>query len=734
MENTSENKNKIVIIIFIVFLLSCLGVFFYLKSQIKPDELKATIKTKLEESIPGAEISLGDLNIKYGTAFTVQIKGMDILLRESLVSKRDFLQVSHITVKLPLLSLLTGGGNIEVYLKKPELFLFRPEGKKGNWNIAFNSKPEKGKAITKRSSFEGSHNIILPAFLINSTAALRLSDFKVYYDISGKTGVWSASRLILKNVGIRSNAAFEVESNFKRVVGEEEKFSFDTVLIGSIELEKYLKTGKFHVNSNYKIKNLTTREHPAAYPLIRGNTSLKIDKTGAIEGEVSTLYQESELQAKFSASKEINELQVVKSNIKLEDISFLFPKLRNNFNFSQASLILEGRVKNTKAVPFAPNVKFKLTGINYLKKSFPFNFDLSGTFIEREVKTVFEGKIWSGLLKGNLEGTFDLNSERPFDERVSFFSGEFNFSGNTIPSGFMRAKDLEERDGVQSNVLLPKGIVSVNFENLTYDKNTLNGGFSLKTEKDVVEVSNGALLSGDGKVTFKSKAKLFDDEINWQHEFEFKKFPSLVVASVFPRDYPFLVGAVDGSLKGKFIGHPFRGEELSWKLSSTEGLFRGFQPQIIFKALGETTSQTPLSLKSTPQSLELANKDGKYKSLKAEVVVEKGEHHIKNLSFETPLDYKVFMSGFVDPSKEKTKRLIVQLEGDEKFQEGLKKKTKLKRLPLALYTSGYELSIDELYPLRQLAKKFRFKKDRNKAKKQILRVKAQNKRDKNEKS
>lgn len=729
MEKGSDKKNIIAAVLLLSLLLAGFGVFFYLKNQIKPEELKASIIQKLEETIPGADVSLGDLKVKYGTSFIIDIKGMDILLKESLVSKRDFLQVSHVKVKLPLLSLLTGGGNLEIYLKKPELFLYRPEGKKGNWNLALNAKPKPGQAINKKGAFKGSHNIILPAFLINSTAALRMTGVRVYYDISDKAGVWSASKIVLKNVGLNSNAAFEIESNFKRVLKEEEKFSFDTVLIGSIELERYLKTGTLKINSNYKIKNLKTRGLDSTFPLIRGNTSVDIERDGAIEGNFSILYQESELKASFKANKEANELNIDKSKIKASDLMAILPLWHKNFDLSQTSIQLEGKVTNTSDISFKPALKFTFSNLKLKNAKFPLSISLGGSFVEREIKTTFEGSIWQGTFDGKFEGDFDLQSDSSLDKRLSFYSGDLSLKNVNLPENILKSDPSEKES---SNILLPKGIININYENLVIGKKQVNGGLTFKSEFSKLEIKNGVALLGQGKVSFESMAEVFEDNISWQHKISFSEIEGEQLYSLLPSEYPFFKGVLNGSLTGKFKDHPLNGEELNWQLKAKEGSFIAFDNNLINKALSQSLKSGYLS-SLRKKDVELV-KDQTFKDLSLVLSIKDDEHHLKSLSYVDSQGHDLKISGFIEPLTNAQKRLIVQVTGDDDFQKGLKKKTKMKAFPMSFYSEGYSFELDELYSLNQLAKKMRFKKDRKRIKNKILKVKAQKKRENNEKS
>ena len=114
------------------------------------------------------------------------------------MKKRDLLQIENANIRLPLVSILTGGGNLELNLSNTELFLHRMKDKKGNWKEAFDKSYKSDVAIDKEKPAKSTQNILLPAFLINSTVALRLKNFKVYYDVDGKNGLLKPRNLSLR--------------------------------------------------------------------------------------------------------------------------------------------------------------------------------------------------------------------------------------------------------------------------------------------------------------------------------------------------------------------------------------------------------------------------------------------------------------------------------------------------------------------------------------------------------
>jgi hypothetical protein len=458
-----------------------------------------------------------------------------------------------------------------------------------------------------------------------------------------------------------------------------------------------------------------------------------VDKSGALEGTVTSLFQESELSAEIKASKDFNEINFTKSNIKLSDVATFLPDWKKNFNLSKSYLLLDGKLTLNGDGSLSPKLKFKLSDVTYLKKAFPYSFTLSGSFVEKELKAAFDGSIWQGQLLGKIEADLDINSDDSLEKRVSFFSGDLNFKNNQL-SVELLLPDEEHEKSSEGNILLPKGILAVNFENLQIQKYSLTGGFTLKSEMSTINLNNGVILEDDGKVSFESEAKIFKEEITWDHEISFKKANSKFLELFFPQKYPFVVAKVDGKLEGSFVGHPLRSKEIKLELSAPQGEFVRFDSGLILKALEDTTTRTSLFYKEVNEKGKPYKESQNFQNLNLNFLISSNEHHIKRLDYTDSKGHKVFISGFVDPSKETKKRIIVQFEGSESFQKNLKKKTKLKRLPLSFFTKGYDLSVDSLYPLNQLARKFRFKKDRNKTKKEIIKVKAEIKRKQNEKS
>ncbi len=732
------SKNKIVVLIFSLVLVGLTGLYFYAQSVIEPKEIKETITSKLEQALPGAAVSLGDLKVSYGPSIVLTIEGMDILLKKQVMKKRDLLQIKRANIRLPLVSLLTGGGNLEVNLEEPELFLHRKKDKLGNWKQAFNKEFEDKNAITKNRPLSNSQNIILPAFLINSTVAFRLRDLKVYYDIDDKVGVWRSSKFIIKNLGLNSNAAFEVQSNFKRVAEEKEKFSFDLTMIGSLEFSKYLKTGELNINSNIKIKELSLDSGKKKLPLVRGDAFVSLAKNGSLKGNLKTLFKESSLDATFEIVDEKQELTLQKSVIQAADINDFVTKLNwGPLSLAGSTVELMGRLDLSRG-QVVPYLNFKVENLFLSKENINLSFSGSGKFAGDKIISDLNSSALGGSLEVNTEVNFKINSSDTFEKRLSFYRVNALAKGVTLNKelmGFLRKKEKEIGPGevVEKvpNFLMPKGIVTLTLEDASLGKLKVSGGGTLKTVEDEVELKNGALLLSDGKLNFSGSAKVFKDSLKWNIKSILKDWPLSGLAHFYESDLSLIDGLMSGELTIDALNRPLNSKRVQAKLNSQKGDLLKVSPEFFVETLEESLKRSPyFNLQYKKNSRKLSN----YKDLSVSASFTDNEHNYENLIFTTNNNQQIIVKGVVDPKAKERKRIKVWVKGDSDFQKALSKKARLKTFPLGFWSKGYELEEDPLYSLSILAKKMRFKKDRKKVQDKIKEVKANIKKEENEKS
>lgn len=715
------------------------ALFYFVNSQIKPEEIKLAIKEKIEKSIPGAEVTLGDLSVNYGPSIFLRVKGMDVLLKKELSVSRDFFKVSEIEVRLPIWSLITGGGNLDVNLVNPEVFLRETKEKKGNWSRAFDGAPKEEKISHKQAkAVEKQANVILPSFIVNSTIGVRLNNLQVYYDIKGKEGVWSVSKLVLKNLGLTSNAAFEIQSKFKRVKNDEDFFSLDTVMVGSIEFEKYLKTGHLNIDSSFKVKNLKYSYIRDALPTTRGDFSISLNKTGLLKGKFNAFYKSSEFKTNFLVDENGNAvMDNVHANLSLGDFNDIWKANGYQANLANAKATLNGEL-NYKENSIIPKMNFSLSGLTYPYQGNDLILSLEGLWNEDLVISNGLVQAFGGEAKFKSEATFKINSSEPLEKRLSHYSADVDFNKIKITKSLV---DSLTKSDVPPNkegekiiakaphfFLLPKGILNVTLNSASLENETIEGGITLKTDQDKISFKNGVILSKEGKIKIEGKGKIFDNHIELNHNLNFKSWNLALTNSLLDKNKFYLKTVVDGDISGSYH-YP---GEATYKVSlvSGKGSFFNFDLGQVLGPFYDSLDNTVWAKTRIFTKKKVSNE---FEGLKVKATFGVSEHHFKELKIKT-FDHLFDVSGFIDPVNKKRKRMIVLVKGGKELDSFLKKKTKLNAFPIGLYSYGYKLELDELYHLKKFSEKFRFKKDRAMAKEEILKVRAKIKGKENEKS
>jgi hypothetical protein len=278
--------------------------------------------------------------------------------------------------------------------------------------------------------------------------------------------------------------------------------------------------------------------------------------------------------------------------------------------------------------------------------------------------------------------------------------------------------------------LLPKGLINITLNSVVLGNETLDGGATFKTDKNRFSLVNGVLLNNEGKLKISAKGKIFNDLIEIKHEFKFKNWSTATINGLFDKGEKSLKANVDGRISGKYLFPDKSKSSYKVDLIASKGSFLNYDLNDTLKSFHESFDD---SLWGKEMSVgKLAN--GKvFKSVRVMASFKRDEHHFSSIEIKT--DQCTFdISGFIDPVGKKRKKMIVLVKGEKKLDNFLKRKTKLKSFPIGFNTYGYKFELDELYHLKKLSKKLRFKKDRAMVNKKILEVRTRIKGQSNEKS
>ncbi len=240
------NSKIKIIIISLVLIFSGLvgGAYFYVSKNITPEKIKELTLSNLKEQLPGAETTLGEVDFKFGATLTVNFKLLNI---KNSKNKEVLLNLENFSAKIPLWAILMGGGTIDVKINSPQIN-FTKKGDSNNWlEIVKKSQNANNDSIQNNNS-----NKYLVGLIAGSSVNFLLNDLSIQYRLDkSNNGVLKINKFLVKDLGLKTSSAIELNSNFNVNLSNQKKLSFHAIVIGELNLSKYILTKE--LNSSFVI-------------------------------------------------------------------------------------------------------------------------------------------------------------------------------------------------------------------------------------------------------------------------------------------------------------------------------------------------------------------------------------------------------------------------------------------------------------------------------------------------
>ena len=163
------------------------GLFYIVKTKVKGEEIRLVAIEKMKEIFPRGSVELGKLDVGIGLNISIYVDRfrLDLPRKDKTV---EMISVKDFTLKLPILSVLTGQGNIEVILNSPQ-FTYLELGKKNNWLLAMNDRIDSerlqpGEKNQQAEIDENNSLMFISPFIANSNIDLKFKNVLVNYGLN----------------------------------------------------------------------------------------------------------------------------------------------------------------------------------------------------------------------------------------------------------------------------------------------------------------------------------------------------------------------------------------------------------------------------------------------------------------------------------------------------------------------------------------------------------------------
>ena len=381
-----NKKLKVAVVLLLVLIVGIASVFYIVSTKIDPELIKEKTIEALEDALPGAKASID--NISYTLGFTVDLNVAQLKLVDK-KSKKKLFSVEEVKIDVPILSILSNGGTVDVKVVAPELVYEELKNGENNWKQVLPAPKDKEKvgekaASEKEDSKEGP--IEIPSFIEKSKIDLKISNLKLnYLPLNAKQTDVLVNKILLKNLNLKKTTAFEVVSSINYGLEEDKTINANVQLVGEVSLNKLITSGAVDMNMMLNVENIALSWLDFKIPNLKNVVRFNLAPTKEISGELRTeagnLFN---VETDFFVSKDYNDIGI--SNLAVTAYLANLAKVAgvDSINFNSSKLSLNGAAK-----------------LNLLNKVFNPSLAFS---MDRPIELPIEGKSISSLIDGRFEG------------------------------------------------------------------------------------------------------------------------------------------------------------------------------------------------------------------------------------------------------------------------------------------------------------------------------------------
>ncbi len=712
------------------------GLFFYVRSQIDEEKIRKLLVVKMEEALPGAAVTAGPVSYRLGFSLLFSLEDLQIKLKPNQTHSfpADLFQMEKVSVSIPFWAILFSSGTVELSGESPR-FSFYQNAQSNNWASALgpaessSTNKESSQAATEKKSLQD-----IPSFLRDTKFDVRLSDVFIKYNLqsSGDSGEVVLNRVILKDFGAQSVMGLEIESEIKTESQNQGKISADFLLVGDIDLTRFLEHEEFKVSLVSTLKQISVSSSPVNVT----DAEFQIGATGQGLKKLSGPFRlkvGSFLQGTGELEKvgDLISVQGLALQLRLDDLkknlTSDFKELFEAIDFKNSALKLSGNFAlDSGEKKFSPNLKLATTGPIVYRTAPEVEIEnlIQASWDESNLLTA---KITSYLLGGEVQ-TQSITKLNPLalpgaikdfpQTQLSIKGKKFTIDKDVLSR--LLPADSEKRGSskemapgestAESN--LNKKPKATEFPPTDIDIDIVNSRYL----DFPLEINSQMKLSGNRLKSSQSSIKLGSGKLSSSYEMNFQKFglngnfsatiTEMNLSAIDPF-LPSFTSGVEGLFSGKASGPitvPNEGSisyDTDLNLNAKNGQIKGLDLGAILKDL---ISNIPLlNGKIKDDALVF---DDRFETLKFVGNVTAQKAKIENFLFKglkNPVE--VQGEGVLGLDGEALSRLLVDIKDPAgKLGVLLKEETGQESLPLLLEGKGFSLRPNVSYSVKRLSK------------------------------
>lgn len=721
----SEKKRpslKIILVsVFSVFLLLSAGAIYYASTQISNEEIRKILIVQLEKSFPQAQVELGQLNISAGFNFLVKMESLKISLDQKGI-KSTLLSLNDAVVSIPVWAILTGGGEVDVSINKPEIE-YVVAGKDSNWSLAMSGSSQAGETKSQQetqgetsSGAPSSAVYSLPLFVTESSLNLRIQDILLAYKTEEMSGDVTLSKFLVKNFNFETPTAFEVDSvlSFKM---KEDQMNFSTLVIGEINFAKFIQDQVLPMKAMIRTSKISVPGLAPGLGEMKTELNLTLVQSGDVSGTVKNNWDG--ILADFQMSMAQGALKI--SEIKFESspdqllrlIDMKIPEL----NSGKSLLKLGGQVNLSKDGKIIPRLDFSLSpALSYTSGQISAQVSANGKYEKTDLEVNVQTDLFSGVVTTKVTGKHDLNQPFSMEKlgpfQTTIIANNLKVSEKFIQETIYPAQAPAQKPSAEAPaepqtakpstapVVLPPGRIDLALNSIYLADKELNakGVFLLKADSLATQSFTFNYVEGQGKLTHLTELK--KNGMTHQFDFSIKDFDLSGINPFLPKFIGGTKGIFNTSVKGSATSAAY---DMIINVEAKKGELLAMD---ISEQLNQMIKSVPI-LKDKVGDDKSFDFDGKFESLSFKAKATEKKAEFSSLKF-VGINNKIDITGqgylFLPPLTDKSEVLLNLKDRSGKVAKILQENVGDSLLPIQLAGPGLDLKPQYEYTASKLAK------------------------------
>jgi len=693
------------------FTILLVSVYIYISTQLDAEEIRITTIKKIEENFPHLRVNLGELSLEFGQSIILKTDNLELKTE----SDESLFKVKKANFKIPVFSILLGGGNIEVDITSPVLF-YEYSDKVSLWEKAL-----KDNTAKKLIEIKEVEEYILPAFLANSTLAIRLHDSEIVYKKNDLIKRSIINKLVVKNLGVNSNAAYEIKSNLSYPMSESKTLNFHTFIVGSINFMDYLESKTLPIKSSYKLENIGIEGHGDSIPMITGNIEILLNEKGEMNLKNSLRLEKTTLKHDLVLNASEFKVNELSGKVILSEFSPILMALDTPLKIREGEVDFKGTIQGDEK-GYIGKVDIN---VNEMKGSLPgTEFTALGnlSLSNQEMALTSTVKLYEGTLNAESQMNYNINDKGSLENKIKDLKSKIKVEGVKLKSEDLKGFFSYHNDGIfllPFFLILPNSTSSIELENSTLDQKKLTADISTQVNGSRLKVDKFKINYDQGEMKGKISGLHYKDGFNSKWNLNLKKFPSTFFAALIAEDNIFIDGPLDGKITGPFsIKDDQKIFDLKIGLESKGGSFTGVNLNDEYEQKKKAFSEIPiLGSEIKWRETKLSNE---YEILKLNTVIKDGLAKFSSIKLVT--DKKLInldLKGKLNFDKAQESLIEGKLKDKLGLSSYLKKKIAMKSVPIAFKGMGTDLSFDNTYMIDKFGRHFKGKEGKAQVEKVI---------------